>query len=65
MKITPNLVFFLTGGASGLGEATVRKIHAAGAKVAVADMQVEKLEALKNDLKERIIVFECNVTDEN
>lgn len=36
----------VTGGASGLGAATVRKLAAAGAKVVVADLQDEKGEAL-------------------
>ena len=46
MKITGDLVFFITGGASGLGEATVRDIHAMGAKVAVADFNDERLALL-------------------
>lgn len=36
----------VTGGASGLGAATVRRLAAAGAKVVVADLQDEKGEAL-------------------
>jgi NAD(P)-dependent dehydrogenase (short-subunit alcohol dehydrogenase family) len=38
MRITKDTVFFITGGASGLGEAAVREIHAHGARVAIADM---------------------------
>lgn len=64
MKITPETVFFITGGASGLGEATVRRIHAAGARVAIADMNKERMEMLRNELKERIITFDCDVTSE-
>jgi 3-hydroxyacyl-CoA dehydrogenase/3-hydroxy-2-methylbutyryl-CoA dehydrogenase len=64
MKITPELVFFITGGASGLGEETVRRIHAAGARCAIADMNKERMEMIKADLKERIITFECDVTVE-
>ena len=62
MKITGDMVFFSTGGASGLGEATVRRIHAAGAKVSIADMNTERMQMLVNELKERIITFECDVT---
>ena len=38
--------FIVTGGASGLGEGTVRMLAAAGAHVVIADLQVEKGEAL-------------------
>lgn len=64
MKITKDLVFFITGGASGLGEATVREIHAAGASVAIADMNEERLALLKSELKERVLTIKCNVTKE-
>ena len=64
MKITGDLVFFITGGASGLGEATVRDIHAMGAKVAVADFNDERLALLQNELKDRILTIKCDVTKE-
>lgn len=64
MRITKDTVFFITGGASGLGEATVREIHAMGAKVAIADMNLERLDLLRNELKERVITFKCDVTKE-
>ena len=64
MKITSDIIFFITGGASGLGEATVRQLHAAGAKVSIADMNTERMEMLKTELKERIISFKCDVTNE-
>ena len=64
MKITPDMVVFVTGGASGLGEATIRSLHAQGCKIAIADMNVERLEMIKKELKERILVFECDVTKE-
>ena len=38
MKLTSSSVALVTGGASGLGEATVRRLHAAGAAVVVADL---------------------------
>lgn len=64
MKITKDLVFFITGGASGLGESAVRELHAHGARVAIADMNEERLQMLKNELKERVIVMKCDVTKE-
>ncbi|MGU3501169.1 SDR family NAD(P)-dependent oxidoreductase [Mycobacterium sp. C31M] len=40
----------VVGGAGGLGEATVRRLHAAGAKVVVADMADDKGTALAKEL---------------
>jgi len=40
----------VTGGASGLGEATVRALHAAGAYVTIADVNAEKGQALASEL---------------
>jgi len=53
----------VSGGASGLGEATVRKLHAGGAHVGIADLNVEKGEALAGELGERASFAEVNVTD--
>ena len=64
MKITPDLVFFVTGGASGLGEATVRQLHASGARVSIADMNTERMDMIKGELKDRILTFKCDVTNE-
>jgi NAD(P)-dependent dehydrogenase (short-subunit alcohol dehydrogenase family) len=36
----------VVGGASGLGEATVRALHGKGADVTIADMNAEKGQAL-------------------
>jgi NAD(P)-dependent dehydrogenase (short-subunit alcohol dehydrogenase family) len=43
-------VAVVTGGASGIGEATVRLFIEEGAKVVIADMQQERGEALANEL---------------
>ena len=64
MKITKDLVFFITGGASGLGEATVRELHGLGARIAIADMNEERLQMLKDELKESVITIKCDVTKE-
>ena len=40
----------MAGGASGLGAATARALHAAGAEVTIADLNVEKGEALVQEL---------------
>ncbi|PND39600.1 3-hydroxyacyl-CoA dehydrogenase [Paucibacter aquatile] len=43
-------VFIVTGGASGLGEGTARMLTAHGAKVVIADLQVERGEAVAAEL---------------
>ena len=40
----------VVGGAGGLGEATVRRLHGAGAKVVIADMADDKGRALESEL---------------
>ena len=54
----------VAGGASGLGEATARALALRGAKVAVADLQGEKAEALASELGGGAVAFEADVTDE-
>jgi len=53
----------VSGGASGLGEATVRRLHAGGAHVLIADLNAEKGEKLAGELGERATFAEVNVTD--
>ena len=55
----------VTGGASGLGEATVRRYHDHGANVAILDMNDERGEALATELGESVQYFSGNVTDED
>jgi 3-hydroxyacyl-CoA dehydrogenase/3-hydroxy-2-methylbutyryl-CoA dehydrogenase len=55
---------FVAGGASGLGEATARALHARGAQVTIADLNAEKGEALAAELGERAAFAPCDVTDE-
>ncbi|PMR67451.1 3-hydroxyacyl-CoA dehydrogenase [Halomonas heilongjiangensis] len=52
MKFQDN-TFIVTGGASGLGEATVRALHGAGANVVIADLNAERGEALAAELNAR------------
>ncbi|HKI67195.1 MAG TPA: SDR family NAD(P)-dependent oxidoreductase [Solirubrobacterales bacterium] len=54
----------VAGGASGLGEATARALHAAGAQVTIADLNAEKGEALASELGERASFMAADVTDE-
>ena len=58
-------VFIVTGGASGLGEGTARMLVANGAKVVIADLQVEKGEALAAALGAGVAAFvKCDVSQE-
>jgi 3-hydroxyacyl-CoA dehydrogenase / 3-hydroxy-2-methylbutyryl-CoA dehydrogenase len=52
----------VAGGASGLGAATVRRLHQAGAAVVIADLDTEKGEALAAELGERTRFREADVT---
>jgi NAD(P)-dependent dehydrogenase (short-subunit alcohol dehydrogenase family) len=54
----------VTGGAGGLGEATVRRLAAAGAAVVVADFAGDKAKALADELGDRVVGVETDVTDE-
>ena len=59
-------VFIVTGGASGLGEGTARMLVANGATVVIADMQVEKGEAIAKELGGALTAcfVKCDVTQE-
>lgn len=46
MKLDSNLVVFITGGASGLGEAATKYFLSKGCKVAIADIDVESMNNL-------------------
>ena len=53
----------VAGGASGLGEATVRHLHDAGAHVVIADRDEERGERLAAALGERVTFVAADVTD--
>jgi len=52
----------VSGGASGLGEATVRELHARGARVTIADVNAEKGAALASELGLEFVA--CDVRQE-
>jgi NAD(P)-dependent dehydrogenase (short-subunit alcohol dehydrogenase family) len=53
----------ISGGASGLGEATTRHLHAQGAQVVIADVNAEKGEALASELGCEFV--SCDVREED
>ncbi|MEM6300380.1 MAG: SDR family NAD(P)-dependent oxidoreductase [Pseudomonadota bacterium] len=57
-------VAVVTGGASGLGEATVRLYHSLGARIAVFDMNEARGNALVEELGDGLMYQQVNVADE-
>ncbi len=55
----------VTGGASGLGEATVMDLLNGGAKVAIFDFDAKKGEALSERLGSDVVFCKTDVSDEN
>ena len=55
-------VFIVTGGASGLGEGTARMLALRGGTVVIADMQVEKGEAVAKEIGGAFV--RCDVSNE-
>jgi len=55
---------FVSGGASGLGEATVRALVDRGARVAIADVNDDKANALAEELGDATLALHCDVTSE-
>jgi NAD(P)-dependent dehydrogenase (short-subunit alcohol dehydrogenase family) len=64
LHINENTVALVTGGASGLGEATTRRLHAAGAAVVVLDLPSSPGKALVEELGDRVRFAPTDVRDE-
>jgi NAD(P)-dependent dehydrogenase (short-subunit alcohol dehydrogenase family) len=62
MKLDSTVAAIVTGGASGLGEATARKLAADGAKVAIFDLQRERGENVAREIGG--LFCETDVTNE-
>ncbi len=54
----------VTGGASGLGEATVRRFVSEGCKVAIFDMDQTRGQAIAEELGDAVMFAQVNVSDE-
>lgn len=58
-----NYVALITGGASGIGEATVRLFVQRGAKVVIADMDEERGRALAEELAGKAVFYKVDVSN--
>lgn len=63
MKLEGN-TFFITGGASGLGEGVAKYFVSKGANVALADLNKKKGAQVEAALGSQALFVECNVTSE-
>jgi len=64
LQINPSTVALVTGGASGLGEATTRRLHEGGAAVVIVDLPSSRGQALAAELGDRARFFPADVRDE-
>ncbi len=53
----------VTGASGGIGGAIAKALHDQGASVAISGTRAEKLEALAGELKDRVYVTPCNLSD--
>ncbi len=56
--------FFMSGGASGLGAATARRLARAGGNIAVCDLDAERGAALAREIGSAAVFVAADVTDE-
>ncbi|MDO9453366.1 MAG: 3-hydroxyacyl-CoA dehydrogenase [Stagnimonas sp.] len=56
--------FIVSGGASGLGEATARRLVAQGGKVVIADLNEMAGRSLANELGEQAVFTQVNITSD-
>ena len=56
-------IVLITGASSGIGEATVRELAGAGARLFIGARRAERLKALAEELGERVAWRELDVTD--
>ena len=64
MQINASTVALVTGGASGLGESTTRRLHAGGASVVIVDLPSSAGQAVAAELGDRVRFSPADVRDE-
>ena len=64
MQINTSTVALVTGGASGLGEATTRRLHEDGSAVVIVDLPSSGGQALAAELGSRVRFCAADVRDE-
>ena len=63
MKKLENKVAIITGGASGIGEATVKLFIEEGCKVTVADIDQDALDSIAEEHGDKVFVLKVDVSD--
>lgn len=56
-----NKIAIVTGGASGIGLAIVKRFHSEGAKIIIADLNLEAAQKEAESLGENVLAFETNI----
>ena len=64
MEFSPSDVALVTGGGSGLGEATVRRLAADGLGVVIVDLPSSAGKAVADELGDRVVFAPTDVTDD-
>jgi len=64
LQINASTVALVTGGASGLGEATTRRLHQSGCAVVIVDLPSSRGQALAAELGDRVSFSPADVRDE-
>lgn len=55
----------VTGASSGIGTAIAKALHKQGATVAISGTRKDALDAIANELKDRVHVLPCNLADKD
>lgn len=56
-------IALITGATGGLGKSISIKMHKQGAHVVISGTRVERLESLKDELKDKVTILPCNLND--
>jgi len=63
MTSLKNKIVFITGASAGIGEACAKLLAAQGAKLILTARRLDRLEALKKELKTPVYIIQLNVSD--